>query len=85
MHYDTQFAWLFKETMVLRQTLKQARRSAAKTQKEIAKAIGISERMYQDIERGIREGKGETWDKLEALFEYEIPQRKLREQTTQSS
>ena len=69
----------------MRQTLKQARRSAGKTQKETAKAIGISERMYQDIERGIREGKGVTWDKLEALYEYKIPQRKLREQTTQSS
>ena len=69
----------------MRQTLKQVRISAGITQKEIAKAIGISERMYQDIERGTREGKGATWDKLEALFEYKIPQRKLRELTTQSS
>ena len=69
----------------MRHILQQARKSAGKTQKEIAEAIKISVRMYQDIERGTREGKGETWDKLEALFEHEIPQRHLREQTIQPS
>ena len=66
----------------MRQTLKQARAETGTTQKEIATAIGISRRFYQDIERGVREGKGETWDKLEAFFEYKIPQRKLRKNTT---
>jgi DNA-binding XRE family transcriptional regulator len=34
----------------MRQKLKQTRKDSGKTQKEIAKAIGISERMYQKIE-----------------------------------
>ena len=62
----------------MRKKLQLARKAKSKTQKEIASEIGISERMYQDIEAGRREGKGAIWDKLEALFN--TPQRLLREQ-----
>ena len=67
----------------MRQTLQQARKAASKTQKEISAILGISERYYQDIERGIREGKARIWDALEDLFK--IPQRQLREQTTKAA
>lgn len=60
----------------MRINLKQARNTASKTQKEIATAIGISERYYQHLEQGTREGKGYIWDALEALFK--ISQRELR-------
>jgi DNA-binding XRE family transcriptional regulator len=65
----------------MRQNLRQARKNTDKTQKETAITIGISERMYQDIEAGTREGKGRIWDALEALFD--TPQRQLRENDTQ--
>ena len=67
----------------MRQTLQQARKEADKTQKEIAHIVGISERFYQHIEAGTREGKGRIWDALEAFFQ--IPQRQLREQTTKAA
>ena len=67
----------------MRQTLQQARKEAGKTQKEIAHIIGISERFYQHIEAGTREGKARIWDALEDLFK--IPQRQLREQTTKAA
>jgi transcriptional regulator with XRE-family HTH domain len=60
----------------MRQTLKNTRNATDKTQKEIASAIGISLRMYQDIESGRREGKGHIWDKLQDLFG--IDQKELR-------
>ena len=63
----------------MRQTLQQARKAAGKKQSEIATALKISERFYQHIEAGTREGRYHIWDKLEALFN--IPQRELREQT----
>jgi DNA-binding XRE family transcriptional regulator len=63
----------------MRQTLKEARAKADKTQKEIATAIGISESMYKAIEAGNREGKGYIWDKLQDLFG--IDQRELRKVT----
>ena len=64
----------------MRQTLQQARIKANKTQKEIATAIGISERYYNYIEAGTREGKcHRVWDKLEAFFEFKYSQRQLRE------
>jgi DNA-binding XRE family transcriptional regulator len=67
----------------MRQKLNCAREEAGITQRETATAIGVSERMYQHIENGTREGKGYIWDALEALFEYKIPQRELRENDTQ--
>jgi DNA-binding XRE family transcriptional regulator len=63
----------------MRLTLKQARIDADKTQKEIAKEIGISERYYQHIESGTREGKGRIWDRLQDLFG--IDQKDLRKIT----
>jgi DNA-binding XRE family transcriptional regulator len=66
----------------MRYKLKAARKRAGKTQKEMATAISISERMYQEIEAGRREGKGAIWDKLEALFDFKVHQRELREQTS---
>ncbi len=60
----------------MRSKLRHARTSAGLTQKETATAIEVSERYYQHIEAGTREGKGQLWDKLEALFQ--IPQRQLR-------
>ena len=67
----------------MRQTLQQARKAASKTQKEIARIVGISEIHYRNIEAGTREGKGRIWDTLEAIFR--IPQRQLREQTTKAA
>jgi DNA-binding XRE family transcriptional regulator len=64
----------------MRLKLKQARIKMGMKQKEIAHAIGISERMYQEIEAGRREGKGAIWDKLETLFDFKVHQRELREQ-----
>ena len=65
----------------MRQILKRAREQAGTTQKEIADKLGVSERYYQHIESGSREGKGWLWDELEALFQ--IPQRQLREDDAQ--
>lgn len=65
----------------MRQILKQAREQAGATQREIADKLGVSERYYQHIESGTREGKGWLWDELEALFG--IPQRQLREDDAQ--
>ena len=67
----------------MRQLLKSSRISARFTQKYVAERIGISLRMYAAIENGEREGKGHIWDALEALFG--IPQRQLRENTTQEN
>jgi transcriptional regulator with XRE-family HTH domain len=50
-------------------------------QRETAIAIGVSERYYQHIENGTREGKGRIWDALETLLK--TPQRQLRENITQ--
>ena len=60
----------------MRQLLRASRAKAGKTQKEIALSIGISERYYQHLEAGTREGKGAIWDQLENLFD--LPQRDLR-------
>lgn len=60
----------------MRHNLKKARNDSGKTQKEIAAAIGISTRYYQDLEANLREGKVHIWDALEDLFN--IPQRQLR-------
>jgi transcriptional regulator with XRE-family HTH domain len=67
----------------MRQILKQARIKAGMKQKETAIAIGVSERYYQHIENGTREGKGRIWDALEALFQ--TSQRQLRENDTKSN
>lgn len=61
----------------MRKNLKEARKKAGMTQKEVAEYLGVTTRAYQHIENGNYLGKIEHWDKLEDLFN--IHQRKLRE------
>lgn len=61
----------------MRKNLKEARQKAGMTQKDVAEYLGMTERAYQRIESGERQGTIETWDLLEDLFK--IHQRKLRE------
>jgi transcriptional regulator with XRE-family HTH domain len=63
----------------MRQTLKQSRKKAGKTQKEVAEIIGISEIHYRTIESATREGKGYIWDRLQDLFK--VDQKELRKVT----
>lgn len=59
-----------------REALKKARLDAGMTQQQVADALGISLRYYQNIEQGSRTGDFELWDSLEDLFK--IHQRVLR-------
>jgi transcriptional regulator with XRE-family HTH domain len=61
----------------MRLNLKNARKKVGMTQKATAAAIGISYRMFQELEAGRREGRVRTWDALEAFFG--VPQQQLRE------
>ena len=61
----------------MRNNLKQARKDKGMTQQQMAKYLGISERLYKYIESGQTVGKVALWDKLEDLFT--IHQRTLRE------
>ena len=61
----------------MRENLKAARKAKGMTEQQTAEAIGLSLIGYQQIERGVRIGKIETWDKLEDLFG--VHQRALRE------
>ncbi|MFG6383428.1 MAG: helix-turn-helix transcriptional regulator [Lachnospiraceae bacterium] len=61
----------------MRKNLKEARKKAGMTQKEVAKYLGITLRSYQRMEDGNFIGKIKHWDKLEDLFK--IHQRILRE------
>lgn len=61
----------------MRENLKNARKAASMTQRQVAEYLGMTERAYQRIESGERLGTIETWDLLEDLFN--IHQRKLRE------
>lgn len=60
----------------MRKNLKEARRKAGMTQKQVAEYLGISEIGYRQIESGKRLGSINTWDMLEDLFT--IHQRELR-------
>lgn len=60
----------------MRENLKKARKEAGMTQKQVAEYLGISERYYQHLEAGDRNGDFELWDMLEDLFH--IHQRILR-------
>lgn len=60
-----------------RENLRNARKAAGMTQRQVAEYLGISERMYQRIESGEALGKITYWDMLEDLFKF--PQRQLRE------
>lgn len=61
----------------MRGNLKEARKKAGMTQKQVAEYLGMTEIGYRQIESGKRIGEIKTWDKLEDLFN--IHQRKLRE------
>lgn len=61
----------------MRTLLKNQRLKKQLTQKELARQLNISERHYQAIELGTRQGSIAVWDKLEDIFN--IPQRQLRE------
>lgn len=66
-----------KITYHIRKNLKEARKKAGLTQKEVAECLEISERYYQHIEAGQRTGDFIIWDTLEDFFK--IHQRVLRE------
>ena len=61
-----------------RENLKRARNGAGMTQQQVADALGISLRYYQNIEAGDRTGDFEIWDQLEDMFG--VHQRKLRKE-----
>ncbi len=63
----------------MRKILKEARRSAGKTQREMAEYLGITIRSYQRMESGDYIGRISHWDALEDLFK--IHQRELRSMT----
>lgn len=49
----------------MRENLKNARKKAGMTQKQVAEYLSMTERAYQRIESGERTGAIETWDLLE--------------------
>ena len=61
----------------MRKNLKEARRAAGMTQKQVAEYLHTAERYYKQIEYGERLGSIAMWDILEDLFN--VHQRKLRE------
>lgn len=61
----------------MRENLKNARKAAGLTQRQVAERLGITETHYQRIEYGKTIGKVELWDMLEDMFN--IHQRVLRE------
>lgn len=63
----------------MRNNLKKARLKAQMTQKQVAEILGISDRHYQLIESGMRNGNFQIWDDLEDLFN--VHQRILRNNT----
>lgn len=63
----------------MRENLKSARKAKGMTQQQMADALGISLRYYQQIEAGDRTGDFQIWDTLEDLTG--IHQRKLRKET----
>ena len=64
----------------MREKLKSARKAAGLTQRQVAEHLEISERHYQHLEAGSRDGDFEIWDSLEDLFG--IHQRVLRERSS---
>lgn len=57
-----------KEAPANQNRIKQLRLEQHKTQKEVGKAIGLSDRAIAHYEKGIREPKLETWVKLADFF-----------------
>lgn len=62
-----------KETPANQNRIKQLRLERHKTQKEVGKAIGLSDRAIAHYEKGIREPKLETWVKLADFFGVSVP------------
>lgn len=60
-----------------RENLKNARKKAGMTQKQVADYLRVDIRHYKAMESGERLGAIDLWDKLEDLFN--LHQRKLRE------
>lgn len=53
---------------MLKEKLKQARRNASLTQKEVAERMEISQQQYARWEQGLRNPKHETLEKLAEIF-----------------
>lgn len=62
-----------KEAPANQNRIKQLRLEQHKTQKEVGKAIGLSDRAIAHYEKGIREPKLETWIKLANYFDVTVP------------
>ena len=61
-----------KEAPANQNRIKQLRLERHKTQKEVGKAIGLSDRAIAHYEKGIREPKLETWIKLADFFDVSV-------------
>lgn len=61
-----------KEAPANQNRIKQLRLEQHKTQKEVGKAIGLSDRAIAHYEKGIREPKLETWIKLANFFDVPV-------------
>lgn len=61
-----------KESPANQNRIKQLRLEQHKTQKEVGKAIGLSDRAIAHYEKGIREPKLETWIKLADFFDVPV-------------
>lgn len=61
-----------KEASANQNRIKQLRLERHKTQKEVGKAIGLSDRAIAHYEKGIREPKLETWEKLANFFNVSV-------------
>ena len=61
-----------KEVLSNQNRIKQLRLEQHKTQKEVGKAVGLSDRAIAHYEKGIREPKLETWIKLADFFDVPV-------------
>lgn len=67
----------------MRAALRAARNARGMTQQQVADALGMSLRYYQNLEAGTRKGPIEVWDALEDLLG--VNQRALRFQDPEGS
>jgi len=58
--------------MTFKENLKSCRKTAKKTQKQIAEKLGISERSYQHYELGTREPNIEMLVKMAVIFDVSL-------------
>ena len=61
-----------KEVLPNQNRIKQLRLEQHKTQKEVGEAVGLSDRAIAHYEKGIREPKLETWQKLANYFDVTV-------------